>query len=63
MHSFLDSCIRHLLKFADNWEDEPHDRAFVWNMLCMLWTEKHFNNCNFDDETRSNIIDLKNRVF
>ena len=63
MHSFLDSGIRHLLKFADNWEDEPHDRAFVWNMLCMLWTEKHFNNCSFDDETRSNIIDLKNRVF
>ena len=21
--------------------DEPHDRAFCWNMLCCLWTIRH----------------------
>lgn len=37
-HCYVDSGIRHLIKWADNWDDEPHDRAFVWNMLGLLWT-------------------------
>lgn len=36
--SYMDSGIRHLLKVDAGWEDEPHDRAFVWNMLCACWT-------------------------
>ena len=40
-HCYIDSGVRHLIKWADNWEDEPHDRAFVWNMLGLLWTVKH----------------------
>lgn len=40
-HCYVDSGIRHLIKWADNWDDEPHDRAFVWNMLGLLWTVKH----------------------
>ena len=40
-HCYVDSGVRHLIKWADNWEDEPHDRAFVWNMLGLLWTVKH----------------------
>lgn len=38
LHSFIDSAIRHLLKYIDNWEDEPHDRAFIWNILGAIWT-------------------------
>lgn len=45
-HSFVDSGIRHLVKWADGMEDEPHDRAFVWNMLCLLWTIKNRPECN-----------------
>lgn len=41
-HCYVDSGVRHLIKWADNWEDEPHDRAFVWNMLGLLWTAKHY---------------------
>ena len=39
--SYKDSAIRHYLKWLRGDKDEPHDRAFVWNCLCYLWTEKH----------------------
>lgn len=38
LHCYIDSGVRHFLKYIDNWQDEPHDRAFVWNMLGALWT-------------------------
>lgn len=41
LHSYIDSGVRHLLKWIDGWDDEPHDRAFVWNMLGAIWTLKH----------------------
>lgn len=22
-------------------KDEPHDRAFCWNIMCAIWTCKH----------------------
>lgn len=39
--SYKDSAIRHYLKWLRGDTDEPHDRAFVWNCLCYMWTEKH----------------------
>lgn len=45
-HCYVDSGVRHLLKWADNWTDEPHDRAFLWNMFGLLWTIKHRPECN-----------------
>lgn len=39
--SYKDSAIRHYLKWLRGDKDEPHDRAFVWNCLCYMWTEKH----------------------
>ena len=38
---YLDSAIRHYLKFSAGFEDEPHDRAFCWNLFGCLWTIKH----------------------
>lgn len=38
IHSYIDSAIRHYLKFNAGITDEPHDRAFVWNILCCIWT-------------------------
>lgn len=38
---YIDSGVRHLLKYYRGDNDEPHDRAFVWNMLGAIWT---FNN-------------------
>lgn len=37
-HSYIDSAVRHLLKHAIRETDESHHRAFVWNMLCAMWS-------------------------
>ena len=37
-HCYIDSAVRHLLKFARGDCDERHDRAFVWNMFGLAWT-------------------------
>ena len=37
-HCFVDSGIRHYLKWRRGDKDEPHDRAFLWNMFGLLWT-------------------------
>lgn len=38
---YIDSAVRHYLKFLRGDTDEPHDRAFVWNLMCCIWTCKH----------------------
>lgn len=37
-HCYVDSAIRHLLKWYDGWNDEPHNRAVLWNLAGLLWT-------------------------
>ncbi len=37
VNCYLDSAIRHYLKYRRGDEDEPHDRAFVWNIMCCIW--------------------------
>ena len=37
-HCYIDSAVRHYLKWLRGDVDEPHDRAFVWNILCCIWT-------------------------
>ena len=41
LHCYIDSGVRHLLKFYRGDRDEPHDRAFLWNMLGADWTMVH----------------------
>lgn len=41
LHCYIDSGVRHYLKHMRGDTDEPHDRAFVWNMLGAIWTQKH----------------------
>lgn len=38
---YIDSAVRHYLKYLRGDKDEPHDRAFCWNILCCIWTCKH----------------------
>lgn len=35
---FIDSAIRHFCKFMRGDTDEPHDVAFMWNVICCIWT-------------------------
>lgn len=38
LHSYIDSGVRHYIKHLRGDTDEPHDRAFIWNILCAIWT-------------------------
>ena len=38
VHCFIDSGVRHYLKYLRGDTDEPHYRAFIWNMLGAIWT-------------------------
>ena len=47
LHCYIDSGVRHYLKFRRGDDDERHDRAFIWNMLGAVWT---YRNCpDMDD--------------
>lgn len=39
LHCFIDSAVRHYLKYLRGDDDERHDRAFLWNLLGALWTQ------------------------
>lgn len=41
LHCYIDSGVRHYLKHIRGDRDEPHDRAFLWNMLGAIWTHNH----------------------
>ncbi len=36
--AYVDSATRHYLKFKAGHTDERHDRACMWNVLCLWWT-------------------------
>lgn len=38
---YIDSAVRHYLKWRRGDNDEPHDRAFCWNVMCCIWTIMH----------------------
>lgn len=37
VNCYIDSAVRHYLKWLRGDKDEPHDRAFVWNLMCCIW--------------------------
>ena len=37
VNCYIDSAIRHYLKFLRGDTDEAHDKAFVWNVICCIW--------------------------
>jgi len=41
LHCYIDSAGRHFLKHLRGDTDEPHDRAYIWNLLCAIWTYNH----------------------
>ena len=40
VHSFIDSALRHLMRYLDGQNDEDHLCAAAWNLLCAMWTEE-----------------------
>lgn len=49
LHSFIDSAIRHLIKWVGNWNDERHDLAFIWNIICCIHTQLFICNAELMD--------------
>lgn len=43
LHSYIDSAIRHFIKWQSGWTDEPHNLAFVWNLMCCIHTETYMS--------------------
>lgn len=41
VHCYIDSAIRHYMKYKRGDKDEPHDRAVCWNLMCAIWTCKN----------------------
>lgn len=37
VHCYIDSAVRHYLKWLRGDKDEYHDRAFCWNLMCCIW--------------------------
>lgn len=40
IHCFVDSAIRHIMKYLDGWTDEDHLVAATWNLMGAMWTEE-----------------------
>ena len=60
VHCYIDSGVRHYLKFMRGDKDEPHDRAFVWNMLGAIWT--HDNKPELRDLPFKEVADANKRA-
>ena len=41
LSSYIDSAVRHYLKYLDGQKDENHFIAFVWNIICAIWTNNN----------------------
>lgn len=41
VHCFIDSGIRHYIKFLRGDTDEPHFRATIWNLLGAIWMHEN----------------------
>lgn len=59
LHCYIDSAVRHYLKYRRGDDDEPHARAFLWNILGAWWT--HINkpemiDLPFADKEKNNDI-------
>ena len=52
--SYIDSACRHYLKVLRGDKDESHERAFVWNTMCLIWTVNHIDGNKDEQETKIN---------
>lgn len=57
LNRYLDSAMRHMVKFMDGQRDEDHAIAVVWNMMCLIETEHMIENKELPDELNN----LRNR--
>lgn len=51
VHCYIDSAVRHYLKWKRGDKDEPHDRAFVWNLMCCIWEADYHEYDEVEEES------------
>lgn len=57
LHCFIDSGVRHYIKWLRGDTDEAHDRAFLWNLLGALWTYTyHPDLCDLPFKNKEGIV-------
>lgn len=56
---YFDSAMRHLFKFAMNWNDEPHLPMAIWNLMCLLETKNMIKMGKLPEE----LNDIPNEFF
>lgn len=49
LHSYIDSGVRHYIKWCAHFTDERHDLAFIWNLLCCCHTHQFIRNDSLQD--------------
>ena len=49
LHSYIDSGTRHFIKWLAHFDDERHDLAFIWNLLCCCHTQQRIDNDSLFD--------------
>lgn len=50
---YINSAVRHYLKWRRGDQDEPHHRAFCWNIMCCIWE------VDFSPRAKENVYDDK----
>lgn len=56
---YIDSAVRHFMKFLREDTDEPHDRAFLWNLMCCIWQiDEDERKAAIDEETLEDADEL-----
>lgn len=62
---YIDSATRHYLKYLRGDKDEPHDRAFIWNIMCCIWTciNKPELNVYLEYEETEDVVGNKERIY
>ena len=56
---YFDSAMRHFMKWCRGMNDEPHDRAFIWNCMCGAWEaqqERYKIACNEAKTENVNVV-------
>ena len=43
---YIDSGTRHYLKYMRGDDDEDHQSAYIWNIMCCIWTCEHLPELN-----------------
>lgn len=52
---YIDSALRHYIKYRRGDSSEPNDRAFVWNIMCCIWEVDHHTHTDTHTHTYTEV--------